>query len=87
MVAVKTFPTTRHNSWHRECEIFQTDMLRHENILGFIAADSKGKRYFSASKLASLGFKGLHLKTNFTLSLKPIKGLFCGIYYYPALVN
>ncbi|QQP50947.1 Serine/threonine-protein kinase receptor, partial [Caligus rogercresseyi] len=28
-------------SWFREVEIYQTVMLRHENILGFIAADNK----------------------------------------------
>uniref|UniRef100_A0AAV2M6N6 receptor protein serine/threonine kinase n=1 Tax=Knipowitschia caucasica TaxID=637954 RepID=A0AAV2M6N6_KNICA len=28
-------------SWFREAEIYQTIMLRHENILGFIAADNK----------------------------------------------
>ena len=28
-------------SWFREVEIFQTVMLRHNNILGFIAADNK----------------------------------------------
>ncbi|XP_065255439.1 TGF-beta receptor type-1 isoform X2 [Emys orbicularis] len=28
-------------SWFREAEIYQTVMLRHENILGFIAADNK----------------------------------------------
>ena len=31
------------SSWFREVEIYQTVMLRHDNILGFIAADNKGK--------------------------------------------
>ena len=40
-VAVKIFSTIDEKSWFREVEIFQTVMLRHENILGFIAADNK----------------------------------------------
>lgn len=41
-VAVKIFSTRDERSWFREAEIYQTIMLRHENILGFIAADNKG---------------------------------------------
>ncbi|XP_037957772.1 bone morphogenetic protein receptor type-1B isoform X2 [Teleopsis dalmanni] len=41
-VAVKTFLTTEEASWFRETEIYQTVLMRHENILGFIAADIKG---------------------------------------------
>lgn len=33
-VAVKVFFTTEEASWFRESEIYQTVMLRHENILG-----------------------------------------------------
>ncbi|XP_078407428.1 activin receptor type-1B-like [Cetorhinus maximus] len=40
-VAVKIFPSREERSWFRETEIYQTIMLRHENILGFIAADNK----------------------------------------------
>ncbi|XP_043218055.1 TGF-beta receptor type-1-like, partial [Amphibalanus amphitrite] len=40
-VAVKIFSTRDERSWFREVEIYQTVMLRHENILGFIAADNK----------------------------------------------
>ncbi|XP_015214265.1 activin receptor type-1C isoform X1 [Lepisosteus oculatus] len=40
-VAVKIFSSRDERSWFREAEIFQTIMLRHENILGFIAADNK----------------------------------------------
>ena len=29
-------------SWFRETEIYQTVLMRHNNILGFIAADIKG---------------------------------------------
>lgn len=43
-VAVKIFSTRDESSWFREAEIYQTIMLRHENILGFIAADNKGRR-------------------------------------------
>ena len=40
-VAVKIFSSRDEKSWFREAEIYQTVMLRHENILGFIAADNK----------------------------------------------
>lgn len=43
-VAVKIFSSRDENSWFREAEIYQTVMLRHENILGFIAADNKGNK-------------------------------------------
>ncbi|KAL1121985.1 hypothetical protein AAG570_003393 [Ranatra chinensis] len=41
-VAVKVFFTTEEASWFRETEIYQSVLMRHENILGFIAADIKG---------------------------------------------
>lgn len=41
-VAVKVFFTREEASWYRETEIYQTVLMRHENILGFIAADIKG---------------------------------------------
>ena len=41
-VAVKTFFTLEEASWFRETEIYQTVLMRHDNILGFIAADIKG---------------------------------------------
>lgn len=41
-VAVKIFSSREERSWFREAEIYQTVMLRHDNILGFIAADNKG---------------------------------------------
>ncbi|MGH0120688.1 UNVERIFIED_CONTAM: hypothetical protein FKN15_035074 [Acipenser sinensis] len=41
-VAVKIFSSRDERSWFREAEIYQTIMLRHEHILGFIAADNKG---------------------------------------------
>lgn len=44
-VAVKLFSTRDENSWKREVEIYQTVMVRHENLLGFIAADNKGTFY------------------------------------------
>ena len=40
-VAVKIFSTGEETSWYTEREIYHTTMLRHNNILGFIAADSK----------------------------------------------
>lgn len=59
-VAVKIFSSRDERSWFREAEIYQTVMLRHENILGFIAADNKGTLRVvreipvSASELPSL---------------------------------
>ncbi len=41
-MAVKIFASREEKSWFREAEVYQTVMLRHENILGFIAADNKG---------------------------------------------
>nr|CAB3225938.1 TGFbeta receptor-Ib [Phallusia mammillata] len=41
-VALKIFNSTDEDSWFRETEIYQTVLLRHENILGFIAADISG---------------------------------------------
>ncbi|XP_029640841.1 TGF-beta receptor type-1-like [Octopus sinensis] len=40
-VAVKIFSSRDERSWFREAEIYQTVMLRHENILGFVGADNK----------------------------------------------
>ena len=45
-VAVKIFSSRDEKSWFREVEIYQTVMLRHSNILGFIAADNKGIKFF-----------------------------------------
>ena len=42
-VAVKIFHSREERSWSREAQVYQTVMLRHDNILGFIAADNKGK--------------------------------------------
>lgn len=80
-VAVKIFSSREERSWFREAEIYQTVMLRHENILGFIAADNKGKkgrgpgsRDFTSvqsalgSCVSSLGFTVKWLKTVHVLS-------------------
>lgn len=47
-VAVKKFSSRDESSFFRECQIYQTIMLRHENILGFIAADNKGTVSFGS---------------------------------------
>ena len=39
-VAVKTFNSADEKSWENECNIYNTSGFRHENILGFIAADN-----------------------------------------------
>ena len=41
-VAVKIFNSRQEQSWFREVEIYMTVMLRHANVLGFVAADNKG---------------------------------------------
>ncbi|MFT7819412.1 activin receptor type-1-like [Arapaima gigas] len=38
-VAVKVFSSRDEKSWFRETEIYNTVLLRHENVLGFIASD------------------------------------------------
>lgn len=38
-VAVKVFASRDEQSWLRETEIYNTVMLRHSNILGYIASD------------------------------------------------
>ena len=48
-MAVKVFYTNEEASWERETEIYQTTLLRHENILGFIAADIRGKYFIKNS--------------------------------------
>ena len=48
-MAVKVFYTNEEASWERETEIYQTTLLRHENILGFIAADIRGKYFLKNS--------------------------------------
>lgn len=50
-MAVKIFSSREERSWFREAEIYQTIMLRHENILGFIAADNKGGQVFLCVEL------------------------------------
>ncbi|XP_041485680.1 bone morphogenetic protein receptor type-1B-like [Lytechinus variegatus] len=41
-VAVKIYFTAEEASWFRETEIYQTVLMRHTNILSFIAADIRG---------------------------------------------
>ncbi|KAK0067232.1 activin receptor type-1 [Biomphalaria pfeifferi] len=41
-VAVKTFSSIDETSWNHETEIYNTGMLRHENILGYYASDTVG---------------------------------------------
>lgn len=46
-VAVKVFFTTEEASWFRETEIYQTVLMRHENILGESVQHSAGFSSFS----------------------------------------
>ena len=57
-VAVKIFHTREETSWFREAEIYQTALLRHENILGFIAADNIGMRFKLCSTQVLVSNKG-----------------------------
>ncbi|XP_048760143.1 bone morphogenetic protein receptor type-1B-like [Ostrea edulis] len=41
-VAVKIFFTAEESSWARETELYQSVLLRHDGILGYIASDIKG---------------------------------------------
>ncbi|XP_005096480.1 activin receptor type-1 isoform X2 [Aplysia californica] len=41
-VAVKVFTSLEETSWNQETEIYNTGMLRHENILGYYASDTVG---------------------------------------------
>ena len=43
IVAVKLFHSREEPTWFREVEIYRDCSLRHDNILGFIAADRIGK--------------------------------------------
>ena len=43
-IAIKVFYTHQEESWTREYEIYQTVLLRHDNILRFIAADIRGNQ-------------------------------------------
>lgn len=42
-IAVKIFASHDEKSWSREMDIYRTALMRHENILGFIAADNKDR--------------------------------------------
>lgn len=42
-VAIKIFNSRDEASWRRESEIYNTVLLRHENILGFIASDTTSR--------------------------------------------
>lgn len=49
-VAVKIFLSRDEQSWHRETEIFRTNMLRHSNLLRWIASDNKGPGEFVSKR-------------------------------------
>ena len=58
---MKVFHSHDETSWFRETEIYQTVLMRHENILGFIAADIKGiiANVFLAMSKNAIRFKNL----------------------------
>lgn len=53
-VAVKIFSANDERSWFREIDIYQTVCLRHENILGYIAADNMVYSHFSSLLSSSI---------------------------------
>ncbi|KAJ8957955.1 hypothetical protein NQ318_001954 [Aromia moschata] len=63
-IAVKVFDTAELHSWYRETEIYQTVLMRHDNILGFIGADVKVMGRSIARGLAHLHTEihGIHGK-------------------------
>ncbi|XP_071488174.1 bone morphogenetic protein receptor type-1B-like [Diadema antillarum] len=52
-VAVKIYCTAEEASWFRETEIYQTVLMRHTNILSFIAADIRGSGSYTQLFLIS----------------------------------
>lgn len=58
-VAVKVFFTTEEASWFRETEIYQTVLMRHENILG----ESQSTLRYLGFSLIPLSFSS-HLRMN-----------------------
>lgn len=61
-VAVKVFFTTEEASWFRETEIYQTVLMRHENILGEYPTSSsfwQGSQGAQESLPCAYGFKCL----------------------------
>lgn len=52
-VAVKVFFTTEEASWFRETEIYQTVLMRHENILGELVIQFRLLNHMVIRKLKS----------------------------------
>lgn len=55
-VAVKIFISRDEKSWSRETEVYQTNMLRHSNLLRWIASDNKGREGKTASSYSPSRF-------------------------------
>ena len=49
-VAVKIFSSREESSWTRETKIYNTILLRHDNILGYYASDLISKFVFMINK-------------------------------------
>lgn len=62
-VAVKVFFTTEEESWFRETEIYQTFLMRHDNILGELGLTRK-------KKTSSVALVFLRVSSHFLLSFK-----------------
>ena len=60
-VAVKVFSSRDEQSWARETEIYNTVMLRHNNVLGYIGSDMTSKN----SETEVINRTRYYLKNNF----------------------
>ena len=86
-VAVKIFSSIDEKSWFREVEIYQTVMLRHDNILGFIAADNKDNGTWTQLWLVTefmengslYDFLNFNAVTDSNVTLKMLLGIATGL--------
>jgi serine/threonine protein kinase len=92
-VAVKIFLSRDEQSWHRETEIFQTNMLRHSNLLRWIASDNKdtgaSTQLWLVTEYLPNGSLYDYLETNTlnaTLGLQFIRSIAHGLSYLHAEV-
>lgn len=87
-VAVKKFSPRDETSWNREHNIFQTHMLRHANVLGFIAADNKDVGAYTELWIVSDYYKNGSLydylestRVNRDVLLRMVKSIANGLSY------
>ncbi|KAG8182734.1 hypothetical protein JTE90_026185 [Oedothorax gibbosus] len=93
-VAAKIFFTSEEASWARETEIYKTVLLRHENILGFVASDIRGNGSYTQMLLITdyhqLGSLHDYLKVSMLDSLAMVRlahSAACGLSHLHAEVS